>query len=57
MASLIFLKNMYPQQHPVHSKNTKWNLDDIRCGADNMESTALVFIAKGNIIEGIEAKE
>ena len=57
MASLIFLGSLYPKQHPVHSKNTFWNLDDIRCDSDNIETASLAFIAKGNIIEGIEAKE
>jgi len=57
MASLIFLGNLYPEQHPVHSKNTFWDLDDIRCDSDNIETASLAFIAKGNIIEGVEAKE
>lgn len=60
MASLIWLGNLYGLQEPVKARSledemnngTRWNLDeDIR---GNHIRT--FFIAKGNIISGVEAK-
>lgn len=62
MASLIFLGNLFLRQqcvkaHPEFSGypenvSSCWNLDeDI-----SMDSRMCVIIAKGNIIEGVEAK-
>ncbi|MCJ7721748.1 hypothetical protein MUO98_05015 [Candidatus Bathyarchaeota archaeon] len=59
MASMIWLGNLYPSQEKVKAHNpdvdrnngTTWNLDE-----DIKGNHTKAFIAKGNIIEGVEAK-
>ena len=57
MASLIFLGKLFGRQYEMHEEGTLWSLkDDIRWASAKDRCTT-VIIAKGNIIEGIEAKE
>ncbi len=51
MASLIWLGNLFGSQECVKVHSTIWNLDE-----DIRKNCLGAFIAKGNIIEGIEAK-
>ncbi|MCG2735108.1 MAG: hypothetical protein L6282_01815 [Candidatus Methanoperedenaceae archaeon] len=51
MASLIWLGNLYGSQESVKAHYSKWNLDE-----DIRGNHARAFIAKGNIIAGVEAK-
>lgn len=56
MASLIFLGGLFGKQEPVHN-NTLWNTkEDIR-NVSSADRCDAVIIAKGNSIEGFEAKE
>ena len=57
MASLIFPGKLFGIQHEMHEEGTLWSLKaDIRWVSTKDRCTA-VIIAKGNIIEGIEAKK
>jgi hypothetical protein len=61
MASLIWLGGLYPMQNSVerHKSQPKcYNFDDdIRDEFDTKSNEPLLaIIAKGNIIEGVEAK-
>ena len=51
MASLIWLGGLYGLQEPVKAHYSEWNLDE-----DSRGNHMWAFIAKGNIIAGIEAK-
>jgi len=60
MASLILLKGLFGKQYPIYEKtheNTLWNLKNGIRWVSSRDSCTAVIIAKGNIIEGIEAKE
>jgi len=52
MASRIWLGNLKPEQNPM---SNMWDtyLNELRDGQNGLKA----IIAKGNIIEGIEAKE